>query len=68
MLNAIISFSIRNKLIIGMLTIGLVLWGSYSLKQLPIDAVPDITNIRCKYLRYRPRWLPLKSSDWSRFP
>lgn len=54
MLNAIISFSIRNKLIIGMLTIGLVVWGSYSLKQLPIDAVPDITNNQVQILTVSP--------------
>lgn len=44
MLKSIISFSIRNKIIIGMFTVALVIWGSYSLTQLPIDAVPDITN------------------------
>lgn len=44
MLNSIISFSIRNKLIIGLFVLGLIAWGSYSLTQLPIDAVPDITN------------------------
>jgi heavy metal efflux system protein len=54
MLNSIISFSIRNKLIIGMLTIGLVVWGSYSLTQLPIDAVPDITNNQVQILTVSP--------------
>lgn len=44
MLNGIISFSIRNKLIVGVLTLALVGFGGYSLTQLPIDAVPDITN------------------------
>src|SRR6187455_594854 len=44
MLNSIIQFSIRNKLIVGLLILGLIGWGSYSLTQLPIDAVPDITN------------------------
>ena len=44
MLNAIIHFSIRNKFIVGLFTIALILWGSYSITQLPIDAVPDITN------------------------
>lgn len=44
MLNSIISFSIRNKFIIGLFTIALIVWGGYSLTQLPIDAVPDITN------------------------
>jgi hypothetical protein len=44
MLDKIIYFSIKNKLIIGIFTLGLVLWGVWSATQLPIDAVPDITN------------------------
>ncbi len=37
-----------------MLTIGLVVWGGYSLKQLPIDAVPDITNNQVQILTVSP--------------
>ncbi|HLZ88185.1 MAG TPA: efflux RND transporter permease subunit, partial [Puia sp.] len=44
MLNAIISFSVRNKLIIGIFVLSLIGWGAYSVTRLPIDAVPDITN------------------------
>ncbi|WP_310393443.1 CusA/CzcA family heavy metal efflux RND transporter [Hymenobacter sp.] len=44
MFDRLIHFSINNKLIIGLLTLALVAWGSYSLKHLPIDAVPDITT------------------------
>lgn len=44
MLHAIIRFSIKNKLIIGLLVLGLIGWGVYSITKLPIDAVPDITN------------------------
>ncbi len=44
MLDKIIHYSINNKLIIGLFTMGLIIWGSYSIRQLPIDAVPDITN------------------------
>lgn len=44
MLNKIIQFSIKNKLIIALFTIALIVWGVYSAKKLPIDAVPDITN------------------------
>jgi heavy metal efflux system protein len=54
MLNSIISFSIRNKIIIGLLTLALVIWGSYSLTQLPIDAVPDITNNQVQILTVSP--------------
>ncbi|WP_339652556.1 CusA/CzcA family heavy metal efflux RND transporter [uncultured Maribacter sp.] len=44
MINRIIDFSINNKLIIGLFTLLIVGWGIYSLNQIPIDAVPDITN------------------------
>ncbi len=44
MLNHIIQFSVRNKLIIGLFVLALIGYGSYSATQLPIDAVPDITN------------------------
>ncbi len=44
MLNRIIEFSVRQKLIIALLVIGLIGYGSYEFTQLPIDAVPDITN------------------------
>ncbi len=54
MLNGIISFSIRNKIIIGALTLALMLWGTYSLTQLPIDAVPDITNNQVQVLTVSP--------------
>lgn len=44
MLSKIIEFSIKNKLIIGLFVLGLIAYGSYEVKKLPIDAVPDITN------------------------
>ncbi|MEO5906831.1 MAG: efflux RND transporter permease subunit, partial [Saprospiraceae bacterium] len=44
MLNKIIGFSIKNKLIIGLMTLMLIIWGLWSATKLPIDAVPDITN------------------------
>ncbi len=44
MLDSIIRFSIRNKAVIGLLTLLLVVWGVWSAARLPIDAVPDITN------------------------
>lgn len=44
MLNAIIRFSVRHKLIVGLFILALIGGGVYSVTQLPIDAVPDITN------------------------
>src|SRR4030095_3970122 len=44
MLNRIIAFSIKNKLIIGLFVIGLIGYGGYQVTRLPIDAVADITD------------------------
>ncbi|HET8828972.1 MAG TPA: efflux RND transporter permease subunit, partial [Pelobium sp.] len=54
MLDNIIKFSIKNKLIISIFTLALIAWGSYSIKQLPIDAVPDITNNQVQILTSSP--------------
>ncbi|WFB64923.1 CusA/CzcA family heavy metal efflux RND transporter [Sphingobacterium sp. WM] len=44
MLDKIIKFSIKNKIIIGIMTLALIVWGLWSASKLPIDAVPDNTN------------------------
>lgn len=44
MLHKIISFSLRNKLIVFLFTAVIVGFGLYSLANIPIGAVPDITN------------------------
>lgn len=54
MLNKIIDFSIRNKLVVGIFTLGLLAWGIWSLKNLPIDAVPDITNNQVQVITSSP--------------
>ena len=54
MIDRIIRFSIHNKAIIGLSTLVLVLYGAYSLTQLPIDAVPDITNNQVQVITTTP--------------
>ncbi len=54
MLDRIIHFSIRNKLVIGFFVLGLIIWGSYSLSKLPFDAVPDITNNQVQIITQAP--------------
>ncbi|MDF1573830.1 MAG: CusA/CzcA family heavy metal efflux RND transporter [Bacteroidales bacterium] len=44
MLNRIINLSIKNKLIILLLTLFMAGFGVYSIFQIPLGAVPDITN------------------------
>lgn len=54
MLNHIIAFSVRNKLIIGLFVIALIGYGSYQFTRLPIDAVPDITNNQVQVITVAP--------------
>ena len=44
MLSNIIKFSIQNKFIILLFTVFVIGFGVYSLTQIPIGAVPDVTN------------------------
>lgn len=44
MLDKIIRFSLRNKLIIGLFVLVIIGFGTYSILHIPIGAVPDVTN------------------------
>ena len=44
MLEQIINYSIRHKLIVLLFTLGIVGFGLYALSQISIGAVPDVTN------------------------
>lgn len=54
MINSIIDFSIRNKLIIGLFTIALIATGIWSITKVPLDAVPDITNNQVQIITQAP--------------
>lgn len=54
MLNKIITYSIKNKLIIGLFIISLIGWGAFELTRLPIDAVPDITDNQVQVITVSP--------------
>ena len=54
MINSIISFSIKNKALIGLMTIGLIIGCIYSITKIPLDAVPDITNNQVQIITTAP--------------
>lgn len=68
MLDKVISYSIKNKLVIGILTLGLIVWGTYSITQLPIDAVPDITNNQVQIITSAPSQSALDIERLVTFP
>ncbi|KIA83585.1 hypothetical protein OA84_08795 [Kaistella solincola] len=64
MLDKIISFSIKNKLIIILMTLGWIIYGIIELRKLPIDAVPDITDNQVQIITSSPS---LGAPDIERF-
>src|SRR5574344_670264 len=54
MFQKIIQLSIKNKVTIGMLTLVLIIWGTWSLSQLPFDSTPDITNNQVQVITQAP--------------
>ena len=44
MLNKIIHYSVRNKFFVLLMVLAIIAYGSYALTQIPIGAVPDVTN------------------------
>ena len=50
MIKNIITYSVKNKLVIAVSIVALIFWGIYSLGKLSIDAVPDITNNQVQIL------------------
>jgi len=54
MLNLIISFSIRNKLIIGLFIAALIGYGIYDTMRLPIDAAPALTDNQVQIITVAP--------------
>jgi heavy metal efflux pump, czcA family len=64
MLNKIIAFSVKNKLLVGLFTLGLIIYGLLEVRKLPIDAVPDITDNQVQIITVSPS---LGAEDVERF-
>lgn len=54
MFQKLIEYSIRHKLVVGVLTVMLVAWGAWSLVHLPFDATPDITDNQVQVITQAP--------------
>jgi len=68
MINALIKFSVANRLIILLLVAIMAVAGAYSLVNLPIDAVPDVTNVQVQVLTSAPSLAPLEIERQITFP
>ena len=54
MLQKLIAASVRNKLIVALLVLGLLAWGGFAAANLPLDAIPDVTNNQVQVITQSP--------------
>ncbi len=68
MLAKLIDFSIRQRWLVLLAVLGVAALGAYNLTRLPIDAVPDITNVQVQINTAAPGYSPLESEQRITYP
>lgn len=68
MFNRIISFAIDQRWLILLTVLGMAALGVYNYQKLPIDAVPDITNVQVQINTSAPGYSPLETEQRVTFP
>lgn len=68
MLERIIEFSIRQRWLVMAIVVGLAGLGIWNFNRLPIDAVPDITNVQVQINTEAPGFSPLETEQRITFP
>lgn len=68
MINALIRFAVAQRLLVLLAVALLIGAGIYSLMNLPIDAVPDVTNVQVQVLTAAPALSPLDVERQITFP
>ncbi|PIQ25839.1 CusA/CzcA family heavy metal efflux RND transporter [bacterium (Candidatus Blackallbacteria) CG17_big_fil_post_rev_8_21_14_2_50_48_46] len=68
MLTRLIRFSIEQRWLVMIFTLAVLILGIFSFQHLPIDAVPDITNVQVQINTSAPGYSPLESEQRITFP
>ncbi len=68
MLNRVIEFSLRNRLLVCLLTLASVAVGAYLIRRLPIDAFPDTTPVQVQINTVAASLGPLEVEQQITFP
>ena len=68
MIDALIRFSVSQRLVVLLMVAILAAAGVYSFRQLPVDAVPDVTNVQVQVLTSAPALSPLEVERQITFP
>src|SRR5215475_9537953 len=68
MIDRILAFSIIQRWLVVLVVAGLAAFGAYNFTRLPIDAVPDITNVQVQVNTSAPGYSPLEIEQRITFP
>ncbi|MFM9937868.1 MAG: efflux RND transporter permease subunit [Hyphomicrobiaceae bacterium] len=68
MISRIVSFSVLQRWLVVFVTAALAGFGAYNFLRLPIDAVPDITNVQVQINAVAPGYSPLEAEQRITFP
>ncbi len=68
LLSAIVAWSLRNRVIVLVATLLFVFVGVHSATKLPIDAVPDVTNIQVQVITSAPALSPVEIEQYVSVP
>jgi copper/silver efflux system protein len=68
MLQGIINFSLRNKFIVLLGTVAVVLGGLYAVKNIPLDAIPDLSDVQVIVYTEWPGQAPQIVQDQVTYP
>ncbi|HRY46080.1 MAG TPA: efflux RND transporter permease subunit, partial [Thermoanaerobaculia bacterium] len=68
MLRKIVDLSLENRALVLLASLLLVVGGGYALTQLPVDAVPDITNVQVQVLTKAPALGPVEMEQFVTYP
>ena len=68
MIEKILRLSIQQRSLVLIAVFGMAMFGVYSYQQLPIDAVPDITNVQVQINTRAPGYSPVEAEQRVTFP
>ena len=68
MIDGILSFAIRQRWLVMIGVLAMAGFGSWNFTRLPIDAVPDITNVQVQINSRAPGYTPLEVEQRITFP
>src|SRR5471032_879015 len=68
MIDGILSFAIRQRWLVMIGVLAMAGFGAWSLTRLPIDAVPDVTNVQVQINALAPALSPIEIEKQVTFP